>query len=421
VAALHALGNGARVVADPMPGLQSCALSVVIRGGARWEAPGTSGWSHLLEHMVFKGAGGRSAKAIVEAIESGGGQINAATGYERTSFQVRCLPDGLALAMEILADLVRRPTLDGGDLAREKDVVYQEIAEAADTPDDRVFDLAQRQAFGDHPLGRPILGSDETLAPATPQSLGAYHRHLYAADRLIVSAAGAVDPDRLLALAEQAFGDMEAASGAGEPEPARFAGGGLAEARRLEQAHLVFLLPGVAARDRDYFAHRLFAEVLGGGMSSRLFQKAREEQGLAYAIDAYAESYEDVGTLGVYAGTSAKNAAPAARLAAAEIASLADTATPEEMARAKAQLKAALFMGREAPLNRAEQAAGQLILFDRLFPAEELAAEIDAVSAADFRRVGTRLLESGRSAATVLGPARAGAAVDAFRDALRAG
>jgi len=419
---VHTLRNGVRVVADPMDGLQSCALSVVIRGGARWETEATSGWSHMLEHMVFKGAGSRSARDIVEAVESEGGHINAATGYERTSFQVRCLPDGLPLAVEILADLVRRPTLDAEDLAREKEVILQEIAEAADAPDDRVFDLAQRQAFGgDHPLGRPILGEEPTLAPATRDTLAAFHASLYAPERLIVSAAGAVDEGALLALAEAAFGDMPASSSAAaEPPAASFRGGAYTEARRLEQAHLVFLLPGVSARDPDYFAQRLFAEVLGGGMSSRLFQKAREEQGLAYAIDAYAETYEDVGAVGIYAGTAARNAAPAARLVAAEIAALAAEVTPAELARAKAQVKAALFMGRESPLNRAEQAAGQLILFDRLFTPEGLAAEIEAVDAAGFKRVGERLLGGRLSAATVLGPAKAGAAAEAFRGALAA-
>ena len=393
-----------------MDGLQSCALSVVVRGGARWETAATSGWSHMLEHMVFKGAGARSSRDIVEAVESEGGQINAATGYERTSFQVRCLPDGLPLAMEILADLVRRPILDGGDLEREKDVIFQEIAEAADAPDDRVFDLAQGQAFGaDHPLGRPILGEEPTLKPATRDALAAFHRGLYAPERLIVSAAGAVDETALLTLAEAAFGDMPAAAeGASEPPAARFRGGGLAETRRLEQAHLVFLLPGAGARDPDYFAQRLFAEVLGGGMSSRLFQKAREDLGLAYAIDAYAETYEDIGVLGVYAGTGARNAAPAAKLIAAEIAGLTERVEPAELARAKAQMKAGLFMGRESPLSRAEQAAGQLILFGRLFPPEELAAEIDAVEAGSFRGVGERHLGGGLSAATVLGPAKAG-------------
>jgi len=420
-ASLHRLTTGVRVVCDPMDGLESLALSVVIRGGARWEAEAHNGWSHLLEHMVFKGAGDRSAREIVEAIEQQGGSINAATGYERTSFQVRCLKGGLPLAMEVLSDLVRRPKMDAADLEKEKSVIGQEIAEAADTPDDRVFDLAQAKAFGaDTAMGRHILGSVDSIGEATVETLAAYHASLYAADRTTISVAGAVDEDELLALTDKFFGGAAGASiPAAEPAGARFVGGALVEARKLEQAHLVMLLPGVGARDRDYFVMRLFAEVLGGGMSSRLFQEAREARGLAYNIDAYAESYEDVGLLGVYAGTSAGDAVQAARVVAEQIRALALDPTPAEIDRAKAQLKAHLFMARESPLSRAEQAAGQLFLFDRLFPTAELAAAVDAVTAADFKRVGERVL-SGAHAVAVLGPKKAGAAAEAFAKALAA-
>ncbi len=417
---LHRLSNGVRLVADPMDGLQSLALSVVIRGGARWEDEARSGWSHLLEHMVFKGAGERSARDIVEVIESDGGQINAATGYERTSFQVRCLKGGLPLALSVLADLVRRPTLAEADLEQEKSVIGQEIAEAADQPDDRVFDLAQAQAFAGQPLGRPILGTVESIGRATISTLGQYHQALYAPERIVVSAAGAIDEDELLALSEAAFGDAAPGVVGLEPQAARFVGGAEAESRKLEQAHLVLLLEGVSVRDPDYFALRLFAEALGGGMSSRLFQVVREELGLAYAIDAYVENYEDVGVFGVYAGTGAGDAVRAARVAAEQTAALAETPGAAELARAKAQLKAHLFMGRESPMARAEQAAAHLHLFDRLFSAQDLAEGIDAVSLEDLRRIGRRLLEPGRSAAAVLGPKRAGAALTALAPVVRA-
>nr|MBA3812768.1 insulinase family protein [Caulobacteraceae bacterium] len=211
---LHTLANGVTVICDAAPGFETLALSVVAGRGARWEDAARSGWSHLLEHMVFKGAGDRSARDIVEAIESRGGQLNAATGHERTSFQVRALADGLPLALAVTADLVQRPTLDEGDLAREKRVVGQEIAEAADTPDDQVFELAQAAAFKDQPLGRPILGAAATLEGVTPAALAAWRARIYAPDRLVVSAAGAVEEDDLLALAEREFG------GAGDGVPA---------------------------------------------------------------------------------------------------------------------------------------------------------------------------------------------------------
>jgi predicted Zn-dependent peptidase len=417
-ARLHRLSNGVRVAVDPQPELETLSLSVVVRGGARWEDAERSGWSHLLEHMVFKGAGSRDARDLAEAVEDAGGSINAATGHERTSFQVRALKGGLPLAAEITSNLVFRPTLDPAELEREKGVIAQEIAEAADTPDDHVFELAQARAFGDVPLGRPILGSVASIGTATRQTLGDWRARLYAPERMVVSVAGAVDEDEALTIAEQWFGNEPPSGPTAEPIPAVFAGGAATETRRLEQAHLVLLLPGMGVRDPDYFAFRLFVEALGGGMSSRLFQHVREQRGLAYSIDSYGESYEDGGVLGVYAGTSGKSAAEAAGLTAREIAELAASPTAGELTRSKALLKSGLFMARESTLARAEQAAGQILLFDRTFTSHELAAAIDAVTSEDLRRVGERVLGSGLSAGAVLGPKAAAGAVDAFRAAL---
>jgi predicted Zn-dependent peptidase len=410
---IHTLANGVRVVADPVAGFQTLALSVVAGRGARSEDAARSGWAHLLEHMVFKGAGQRSARDIVETIEARGGQVNAATGYERTSFQVRSLAGGLGLGMEVVADLMLRPTLAAADLAQEVGVIAQEIAEAADTPDDLVFELAQAAAFPDQPLGRPVLGTEASIGTAEPAALERWRAALYAPDRLVISAAGAVDEDELVGLAERMFGGA-APAGAPIPSPAAFVGGRAAEARRLEQAHLVLYLPGLGAVDPDYFVLRVFAEALGGGMSSRLFQEARERLGLAYAIDAFAESYEDVGVLGVYAGCAAKDAGSLADVVAAEILKLGEAIGAAELDRAKAQLKAGLFMGRESLAARAEQAAGQLLVFARLLTPEEIAGAIDAVDAAAIRRVAERLLAPKLSAPAVLGPARALAAADRF-------
>jgi predicted Zn-dependent peptidase len=402
-ARLHTLANGVTVVCDPVAGFETLALSVVAGRGARWEDESRAGWSHLLEHMVFKGAGNRSAREIVEAIEADGGQINAATGHERTSFPVRALAGGLPLAMAVTADLVRRPRLDPDDLEKEKHVVGQEIAEAADTPDDQVFELAQAAAFAGQPLGRPILGTAASIAAAEQASLEAWRGAIYAPDRLVVSAAGAVDEDELLRLAEDAFGGG-AAPAAEAFMPASFTGGVVSERRRLEQAHVVFLLPALGVSDPGYWAFRLFAEILGGGMSSRLFQEARERLGLAYAIDAYGEAYADVGVLGIYAGCAPGDAGRLAAVAAGEIRNLAKGPTPAELARAKAQLKASLFMGRESLAGRAEQAAAQLLTFGRLLPPAEIATAIDGVSADDLATFAARLLTPRRFTASVLGP-----------------
>jgi predicted Zn-dependent peptidase len=401
-----------------MPGLETLALSVAVGRGARHEAPEQSGWAHMLEHMVFKAAGERSAREIVEAIEAEGGQLNAATGHDRTSFQVRALKGGLPLAMEVVSDLIFRPLLDAGDLAKEKRVIAQEIAEAADIPDDLVFELAQEKAFEGQPLGRPILGTKASIGKAKPAELAAFRARLYAPDRIVIAAAGAVDEAEVLGLAEQWFANSADALPPPEPVPTHFVGGVAAKAKRLEQAHLVMLLPALGLRDPDYFALRLFAEILGGGMSSRLFQEVRERRGLAYAIDAYVDAHADTGVLGVYAGADAGDAAEAARVAGEQMLALTAKVDDAELARAKAQFKASLFMARESALARAEAAASQLLIFERLIATAEVAAAIDAIGPADLARVGARAVEAGRSACAVLGPARAMAAAESFQAAL---
>ncbi len=414
---VHRLANGVTLICDPAPGFETVALSVVAGRGARWEDAARSGWSHLLEHMVFKGAGSRDARQIVEAIEAQGGQLNAATGHERTSFQVRALAADLPLGLEIIGDLVQLPALDADDLEREKRVVAQEIAEAADTPDDQVFELAQTAAFPGQPLGRPILGETATIASADPASLGAWRGGVYAPDRLVVSVAGAVDEARFLADAERIFGSANAPD-AFDPTPGLFVGGVVSERRRLEQSHLVFLLPAPGSLDDDVWALRVFVEILGGGMSSRLFQEARERLGLAYAIDAYSDTYADVGVLGVYAGCAAHDAARLAQVTAQQIRALASGVQPNELARAKAQLKAGLFMSRESLLARAEHAAGHWLTFGRLPAVAETARAIDAVDAGDMVRLGARLLAQEAATVATLGPKPATAAAAAFSGAL---
>jgi len=413
------MANGLTLVCDPAPSYHTLALSVVAGRGARWEDEGRCGWSHLLEHMVFKGAGGRSAREIVEAVEADGGQINAATGHERTSFQVRALAGGLPLALEVTADLVLHPSLDADDLAREKNVVAQEIAEAADTPDDQVFELAQAAAFAEQPLGRPILGAPHTLAPADPPALESWREILYAPDRLVVSVAGAVDEDHLLRDAEILFARARAPTSFA-PEAAVFTGGVAFERRRLEQAHLVFLLPGPALIDRDYWPFRILAEALGGGMSSRLFQEVRERLGLAYAIDAYAEAWWDTGVLGVYAGCAPRDAGRLAEAVADELKAMASGVSGVALARAKAQLKASLFMSGESLSARAEQAAAQILVFGDLVPPAAFAEAIDAVTTDAIADLVARMIGARRFAAAVLGPRAAADAASRFEHRLYA-
>jgi len=401
-----------------MPGLKTLAVVVTVKGGARWEPEDRSGWSHLLEHLVFKGAGDMAAREIVERVEAQGGTINAATGYERTSFEVRGLEGTLPLTLQVLSDLVFRPTLDPAELEREKDVVAQEIAEAFDTPDDHVFEMVQTQAFSGQPLGRPILGSVASLKPADKTTVEAWRARLYSPDRMVVAASGAVDETELLALAERWFGSA-VATPVEAPAAAAFVGGHAKLTRKIEQANLVFQLPALSATDPALSAMRLFSEILGGGMASRLFQSAREERGLAYAIDAYQEPYEDGGVLGIYAGAAADRAKELAEVSAAEVRALAESGpTAAELSRAKAVMKAGLWMSDENPMSRAGRNAAQTLIFGAPVASETMNERLEDQTLADVRAVGERVLSSGKAASAVLGPKSAAPAGEAFAAAL---
>lgn len=401
-----------------MPGLRTLALTVAVRGGAKWETEATSGWSHCLEHLVFKGAGDMGAREIVERIEAEGGSLNASTGYERTSFEVRALDGSLPLAMQVVSDLVFRPTLDADEIEREKDVVAQEIAEAFDTPDDHVFEMAQTRAFHGQPLGRPILGSVKSLKPITRASISDWRARLYSPDRMVVAVSGAVTEVELLALAERWFGSATATAAA-QPDVPRFTGGDAVLSRRIEQANIVFQLPAPAATDPAYAAARLMTEILGGGMASRLFQSAREERGLAYAIDAYHEPYEDAGILGIYAGAAAERAVELAQVCAAELKALAESGpTAAELSRAKAVMNAGLWMSDESPAARAGRAAAQVLIFGAPIASGTMAQRMLAQTVADVQAAAAASLAAGKAATAVLGPKVAAPAGVAFREAL---
>lgn len=401
-----------------MPGARTLAVNLAVRGGAAWEDESRSGWSHLLEHLVFKGAGDMDAREIVERIEGQGGAINASTGYERTHFEVRGLEGTLPLAVQVLSDLTLRPRLDPLEIEREKDVVAQEIAEAFDTPDDHVFEMAQAASFDGQSMGRPILGRNETLKPVDQASMTAWRDHLYSPDRMVLAVSGAVEEEALLALAEQGFG--AAAPGAAEaPSAARFTGGRARLTRRIEQANLVFHLPSCGQGDPADSATRMAAEILGGGMASRLFQNAREARGLAYAIDAWRTAYEATGVLGIYAGAAAERAEELAGVCAAEIRALAEQGpTVAELDRARAVLTAALWMSDENLAARAGRAASHTLAFGAPVPVETLAERLAAQTVGGLREAMAASLAPGLAATAVLGPKAAHGAGEAFARAL---
>lgn len=399
------LDTGLTVVTDAMPELESAALGAWVNCGARFETEPVMGVAHMLEHMAFKGTARRTAKQIAEEIEAVGGDLNAYTGREVTAYHARVLKADVPLAIDIIADILLNPTFDKTELEREIGVVIQEIGQTRDTPDDLIFDYLQEVCYPGQPMGWPILGTEKTVGGMSRKHLNDFVSANYHADGMILAAAGAVEHARVVELAKEHFAKIKN-GGPPTAKPARFQGGDKREAGDLEQAHLAFAFPGVASADPDFFVSQVFFTALGGGMSSRLFQEAREKRGLCYAIYAFTQSYRDGGMIGVYAGTSDKDAGEIAPIVANEMAALASGATEEETARARAQLKASLLMGMESPQTRCEQMTGHLYVFGRLLTVDELIARIDAVDVSAVRRFAEKLCAHGEPAMAALGPVK---------------
>jgi predicted Zn-dependent peptidase len=395
--------NDLTVITDPMPQLESAALGVWVSTGTRNENRAVMGVSHMLEHMAFKGTEKRDARAIAEEIEAVGGYLNAYTSREQTAFHARVLKNDVPLALDILADILTSPTFEQHELERERQVVLQEIGQARDTPDDIVFDHLQATAYPDQPMGWPILGEDATVAAFTREHLKQYMATNYHAGGMTLVASGKVDHATIVRLAEEKFSRLLPGV-IPDATPAHYVGGDLRRIEDLEQAHLTFGFPGVANADPDYYVSQVYVTALGGGMSSRLFQEAREKRGLCYSIYAFSHSAKDGGLIGVYAGTGESESAELSSVVAGEMASLAETASETEVARAKAQMKSGLLMGLERPGSRAEQIAGQMFALGRVLSVEEMVEKLDAIDAAQVRRFGEKVMRAGLPAIAAVGP-----------------
>ncbi|MCS6878623.1 MAG: insulinase family protein [Geminicoccaceae bacterium] len=409
------LPNGFRVISEKLPGVRTAAVGVWVDAGTRHEPARLNGIAHLLEHMVFKGTRTRSAKDIACAIEAVGGSLNAWTSREHTAFHARVLAEDVPLAVELVADILTNPLLDEQELAKERDVVIQELGQVEDTPDDLVFDLFQERAFPDQPLGRSILGSEETIRAIARDSLLAFMAEHYVPGRMVLAAAGAVDHERLVALAERWFGEREP-----RPAPvtvrARYVGGRERDGRDLEQVHLCFGLEGVSYHDPDYWAVQVLATALGGGMSSRLFQEVRENRGLCYEIEAFSSSFADTGLFGIYTGTAPDKLEELLEVTVTETRSLVRDPEPAEIERAKAQLRAGLLMSLESCAGVADSIARQLLIYGRRIPVEELLARIEAVDREAVCRAGERLFASGGATTlALLGPVACGCELELGR------
>jgi predicted Zn-dependent peptidase len=396
------LGSSLVVVTDHMDHLETAALGIWVKAGGRHESTGEHGISHLLEHMAFKGTSRRSARQIVEDIEAVGGDLNAATSAETTAYYARVLKADVPLALDVLSDILTDPLFDAEELEREKSVVVQEIGAAQDTPDDAVFEHLQELAYPGQPIGRSLLGTAETLKTFDRARLRDYLARHYRAPAIVVAAAGAVDHAAIVADAEQRLAGL-AGVGAPAAVPASFGGGARVVHRKLEQAHVALALEGVAQTDPALFSVQVFSSVLGGGMSSRLFQEIREKRGLCYSIYTFHMPYSDTGMFGLYTGADSRDAPELMRLIVDEMHGALDTITEVEVARAKAQMKAGLLMALESCSSRVEQLARHIIAYGRPIAVPELIARIDAVSVESTRAAGRALLTRGRPAIAALG------------------
>ena len=414
---LTTLDNGLRIVTEDMPGLKSASAGIWVMAGGRHERPEQNGIAHFLEHMAFKGTGRRTALQIAEEIEDVGGYINAYTSREMTAYYARVLESDVALALDVIGDIVLNPAFHKADIETERHVILQEIGQALDTPDDIVFDWLQEVSYPDQPFGRTILGPEERVSAFKARDLRGFVKERYAPDQMILSAAGAVDHDAIVTQAQAMFGALKSKPALGF-DLARFAGTERREVKDLEQVHFAMAFDAPGYRHADVQVAQVYATALGGGMSSRLFQKIREERGLCYSIFAQAGAYEDAGQITLYAGTSAEEIGDLMALTMDELKRAADDMSDAEVARAKAQIKAGMLMGLESPSSRAERIARLLAIYGRVPDVDEVVAKIDAVSTADVRRFGAGLTSAG-SALALYGPVAAAPGLEAMRHRLR--
>ncbi|SLN54643.1 Protease 3 precursor [Falsiruegeria litorea R37] len=397
------LSNGFRIVSEHMPGLQSASIGIWVAAGARHERIEQNGIAHFLEHMAFKGTKRRSALQIAEAIEDVGGYINAYTSREVTAYYARVLKADVPLAMDVIGDIVMNPVFDPKEIEIERGVILQEIGQAADTPDDVIFDWLQEESYRDQPLGRTILGPTERVSNFTREDLSGFVAEHYGPEQMILSAAGAVDHDMLVKLATEMFGHLQPRKGL-IADAARFTGGEARQLKDLEQAHFALALESPGYRDDQIYTAQIYSSALGGGMSSRLFQEVRETRGLCYTIFAQTGAYADTGATTIYAGTSGEQVAELAGITIDEMKRAADDMSDQEVARARAQMKAGMLMGLESPSNRAERLARLVQIWDEVPSLEDTVARIDAVTTDDVRAFAEQMAVRAPAALAVYGP-----------------
>jgi predicted Zn-dependent peptidase len=413
------LANGMTVITDDMPHLESASLGIWVKAGSRSETLAEHGVSHMLEHMAFKGTKTRTSLEIAEAIENVGGDLNAATSVEHTGYFARVLKEDVPLSADILSDILQNSVFDQSELDREQQVIVQEIGAARDNPDDHVFDLFQQAAYPDQPIGRTILGTVDSVKSFSPDTVRAYMERNYVGDQMVLCAAGNVDHEALVDIANNRFHTLRAA-GATVPQKASYVGG---EQRMLsdhEQAHIVLGFEGRAYNSDGFYAAQILASILGGGMSSRLFQEVREKRGLCYSVYAFHWAFADSGIFGVAASTGEEEVTELLPVVLDELRKATETITDEEVLRVRNQIRAGLLMSLESPSSRAGQLARQQILWGRPIPLQETVERINRITAERVKQVARQVLDNSRFSLAGVGPVARLPEYDAIASRLKA-
>jgi len=398
---LTKLDNGLRVVTKSIDNFESVVLGYWVDAGAVCEDEKNNGISHFLEHMAFKGTTTRTAKQIAEAIESVGGYSNAYTSRETTAFHARVLKDDKNVAIDILSDIMQNPTFQKEELERERGVILQEISQTNDTPDDIIFDYFQNVAFPNQAMGRPILGPTSIVSKITSDDLRAYRDRYYNADNMLFCAAGNISHEEVLDYANKYFSNFSRKRTQVHDKKYEYRGGLYSDVRDLEQSHAIIGFEGVPSLSEDYYKMAIFSSILGGGMSSRLFQEVREKRGLVYSVYSFTSSYRRNGLFGIYAATSKDKLSELATVATAELLKMRDNITEKEFNRTKTQFKASLLMSQENCAAVCEQIANQTMIFGSPLKREDILSRINAVTIYDIRKMADKIISSNISVITV--------------------
>ena len=406
------LDNKLRVVSQSVPYMDSVSIGIWVAAGARHEQSGEEGVSHFLEHMLFKGTERRTARQIADEMDMLGGHLNAYTEKEYTFFYAKVLREHLRPAFDILADMVLNSTLDPVEMEREKNVVLEEIKHRDDSPDELVHDLFEQTLWKNHPLGNSTIGEVSSVVAFTREKIGNFMRRRYTPDAIVIAAAGSVDHAELVECAVSAFGQCEGTQDADVFEPVQANFEERIVAKQTEQVHICIGTPGYRQNDENKYPLAIIDAIVGGGMSSRIFQEIRENRGLVYAIGSYSGSYKEGGMFTVYAGTSTENADQVLELIVRELENVhKHNVTDTELQRAKNQIRGALLMGQESTTNRMSRLANSEIYFGRIVPLEEVLGFVAKVDKDDIARVAEEILAPSRHALVVLGPPKTGRAV----------